>query len=441
MKRLILIILILCTLPAGDISAAEAAASTKPYIVVLRDDIGSVEAVAHVHARALGFQPDLLYQFALKGYAADLSDAAVTSLMSNPLVAFIESDRMASLAQAQPPQFISNGVRRIDGDESSTQSGDGMGAVNLNVAVIDDGMDATHPDLNVVGTTNCLKNPKNKVRASGPDPSGWHGTMVGGFIAAIDNDIGAVGVAPGARLWAAKACDNREGFCYDSEVICGLDWVIGMRMDADPTNDIAVANLSVSGPTKKDTGSCPASKGDAYHAAFCRTLASGVSIVAATGNDSIDFQNEVPAAYDEILAVTAMADNDGQPGGLGGNLNCLPEAVDDTAAFFSNFATLPEDAAHTVAAPGACISSTFPGGQYAVSSGTSFSTPLVAGTVALCIWSGPCAGLTPQQITQKIVNDAAAYNSVHPEYGFSGDPLNNPDPNKYYGFLIRAGLY
>jgi subtilisin family serine protease len=264
--------------------------------------------------------------------------------------------------------------------------------------------------------------------------------MVGGFIAAIDNEIGVVGVAPGASLWAAKVCDNKEGFCYNSEVICGLDWVIGMRMDADPTNDIAVANLSLGDPTKKDTGSCPASKNDAYHAAFCRTLASGVSIVAAAGNESTDLQNHTPSTYDEILAVTAMAEKDGEPGGLGGEFNCLPGEFDDTPATFSNFATTPEDQAHTVAAPGVCVVSTFPGGQYAQSSGTSFSTPFVTGTVALCIWSGPCAGLTPQQITQKIVSDAATYNTANPGYGFEGDPLR-PDGGKYYGYLIRAGLY
>lgn len=42
---------------------------------------------------------------------------------------------------------------------------------------------------------------------------------------------------------------------------------------------------------------------------------------------------------------------------------------------------------------------------------------------------------------QKIVADAAAYNQANPTYGFLGDPLHSPDPGKYYGYLIRAGLY
>jgi subtilisin len=67
----------------------------------------------------------------------------------------------------------------------------------------------------------------------------------------------------------------------------------------------------------------------------------------------------------------------------------------------------------------------------------------LAGTVALCLASGkkPCAGLTPGEIVAKIVADDRAYNLANPDYGFLGDPLHSPDPNKYYGFLIRAGLY
>ena len=72
--------------------------------------------------------------------------------------------------------------------------------------------------------------------------------------------------------------------------------------------------------------------------------------------------------------------------------------------------------------------------------GTSFSAPLASGTVALCIHSGACARLTSAQIVSKIVADAAAYNRANTGYGFQGDPLR-PLSGKYYGYLIRAGLY
>jgi subtilisin len=75
-----------------------------------------------------------------------------------------------------------------------------------------------------------------------------------------------------------------------------------------------------------------------------------------------------------------------------------------------------------------------------VLSGTSMAAPHVAGTVALCIYFGACAGLTPAQIIGKIRSDAAAYNTAHPGYGFTGDPLH-PLSGRYYGFLLRAALY
>jgi len=64
----------------------------------------------------------------------------------------------------------------------------------------------------------------------------------------------------------------------------------------------------------------------------------------------------------------------------------------------------------------------------------------VTGTVALCIASGPCAGLTPAQIIAKIVTDAQTYNTANPSYGFVGDLLR-PVAGRYYGYLIRAALY
>jgi subtilisin len=77
---------------------------------------------------------------------------------------------------------------------------------------------------------------------------------------------------------------------------------------------------------------------------------------------------------------------------------------------------------------------------YAYSTGTSMASPHVAGTVALCIYHGPCAGLTPKQIVAKIVTDARNVSLFAPSYGFQGDPLR-PISGKYYGYLIRAGLY
>jgi subtilisin len=446
LKRLWVIgVIVVASLCLG--AAEGAPPDAQPFIVVLNDGVTNPSAVARAHGKAFGFTPQLVYSHALRGYAATLPDSALAGISSRPEVKFLSEDGAVRAAQTQPPQATSFGVLRIHGDDSSTRSGNGKGEVNVNVAVIDDGIDVDHPDLNVRGLRDCLRSDRQK-----PDPFGdaryWHGTMVGGFIGALDNAIGRVGIAPGAALWGVRSLDD-AGHGFNSEIICGLDWVLSTRTDADPSNDIAVVNMSLGGPSGDDTGSCPASARDAYHAAHCAVIAAGVTIVAAAGNDGEDVLEQVPAAYDDVLTVTAMTDLDGRPGGLqpptgecSSQLNQFGPVVDDAAAFFSNFATLPEDQAHTVAAPGVCIASTYPGGLYSVGSGTSFASPLAAGTVALCVASGPCAGLTPRQVIQKIVADATAYNTAKKNagYGFRGDPLR-PISGKYYGYLIRAAQY
>jgi len=192
-----------------------------------------------------------------------------------------------------------------------------------------------------------------------------------------------------------------------------------------------------------DDGNCGLSNNDAVHLAICRSVAAGLTYVVAAGNDHDDFRSRIPAAYDEVLTATAMSDTDGIPGALGGpDTRCGTGFPDDVAAEFSNFATTSLDQAHTVAAPGVCVPSTYFDGALGHSSGTSFASPLVAGTVALCLYSGPCAGLTPAQIIRKIVADAASYSTTKQNlgYGFQGDPLR-PVTGTYYGYLIRAGSY
>ncbi|MGH3130886.1 MAG: S8 family serine peptidase [Gaiellaceae bacterium] len=418
MKRLLLgfAILVFGSLLVGSAGAAPA----ERYIVVLADgaDASAVEAE---HGGLSGVEIVHRYRHALNGYAAILPAAALDAIRADGRVLFVSPDREVRIAA----QSLPTGINRIDGDASSTLSGNGSGSVNVNVAVVDTGIDTSHPDLNVVGGQGCAP-------GLGYLDGNGHGTHVAGTIAAKDDANGVVGVAPGARLWAVKVLTD-AGVGLTSDIVCGIDWVTSTRTDGNSTNDIAVANMSLGGGGSDD-GNCGNSNNDAEHRAICNSVAAGVTYVVAAGNDGVDMRNSTPASYDEVLTVTAMADFNGLPGG-GAPKICRTD-VDDTYADFSNFATLAADQAHTIAAPGVCINSTWMLGGYNTISGTSMASPHVAGVAALCIATAGCTG-TPAQVISKLRADAQSYNQANAGYGFAGDP-RTPAGGRYYGYLTRA---
>lgn len=378
------------------------------YIVVVKAGYDG-RAVARDHARLAGADVLYTYRTALNGYAARLTPAGLAAVRADRRVAFVSADRTVhALTQTLP-----TGVNRIQGDASSTISGNGSGTVGTAVAVIDTGIDTSHPDLNVVGGKNCSTGQSYR------DGNG-HGTHVAGTIAAKDDGSGVVGMAPGAPLYAVRVLNNSGSGSWSS-VICGVNWVTANAA----SNGIRVANMSLGG--SGSDGSCASST---LHQAICNSVAAGVTYVVAAGNSNANFSSFVPAAYDQVLTVTAIADFNGAPGG-GSAATCRAD-VDDTAADFSNFTTSGSaDANHTIAAPGVCILSTWKGGGYNTISGTSMASPHVAGTAALCIWSGACTG-TPSQIITKLRSDAAAQPA---SYGFAGVS------GRYYGSLVYAGGY
>ena len=107
-------------------------------------------------------------------------------------VAYIEPDSKSKMFE----QTLPTGVNRIDGDLSQAKSGDGQGAVNTDIAILDTGISLNHPDLNVYKQSfSCW------CVSSAADGNG-HGSHVSGIAAAKDNTAGVVGLSPGARLWA-----------------------------------------------------------------------------------------------------------------------------------------------------------------------------------------------------------------------------------------------
>jgi subtilisin len=353
-----------CTL--GAILPAAAAAAAPPaqvvansYIVTLR--AGDPDSVAADHARSRGASVDHVYRSALRGYAAHMSAASASRVAADDRVASVVADQVVSI----DAQTLPTGINRIDGELSATASGNGSGAVNVDIAVIDTGIDTTHPDLNVVGGVNC-SNGKSYADGNG------HGTHVAGTAAAKDDGVGVVGVAPGARLWAVRVLDNRGSGSF-SAIICGIDWVTAHAGTID------VANMSLGG-TGTDTG-C---HDGAMHEALCASVGAGVTYAVAAGNESDNAANHVPAAYDEPITVSALADFDGQPGGLGA-ATCRADQ-DDTFADFSNYGADVD-----IIAPGVCILSTWTGGSYNTISGTSMATPHVTGAAGLYKSTHPTA--------------------------------------------------
>jgi subtilisin len=407
---------------------ALAAAGPSPYVVVYNNAVGDVAATTDGFEHSLGFAASFRYSSALKGFAAKLTNEQLNALRSNPHVAFVEPDITFTVAGWQAlasGESLPVGIRRI-GAATTTQVHSASGA---SVAELDTGIDLKNSDLNAVSGINCVKS-----GSSAQDDNG-HGTNVAGIIAAKDQGAGVTGVAPGTKLYAVKVL-ARSGQGTLSGILCGINWVTA---NASALN-IEVANMSLTGSGSNDNN-CGHSNNDAEHQAICASTAAGVTYVAAAGNSSASLASSVPAAYPEVLAVTAMTDTDGLPGGLGPK-SCVKGQTDDAYATYSNYAASPTDQAHTIAAPGTCVTSDALGGGTSTYYGTSQAAPHVAGALALCLSdggiAGPCAGLTPAQIIAKVRADAAA--NASSSNGFAGDPLR-PLSGKYFGYLVSAGGY
>ncbi len=364
------------------------------YIVQLAPSVRATAKVGTVAAdlgRAYGLRVSQVYDVAITGFAARIPAARLQQLMADPRVLSIEPDRVVTI-QAQT---LPTGIDRIDGELSSTISGNGSGTVNVDVAVLDTGIQTNHPDLNVVGGKNCSTGSSYK------DGHG-HGTHVAGTIAAKDNGSGVVGVAPGARLWAVRVLNN-QGSGTTSTILCGINWVTANA------GTIEVVNMSLGGSGSDST--CPGS--DAYHNAICNSVNAGVTYVVAAGNSAANANDFRPATYAEVITVSALADFNGQSGG-GGAATCRSD-VDDTLADFSNYGSDVD-----LIAPGVCIYSTYKGSTYATMSGTSMASPHVAGAAALYKANNP--GATPAQVKAALIA-AANFN-----WNNAGDPDGIKEP-------------
>lgn len=284
--------------------------------------------------------------------------------------------------------------QRIRANETSA-TGKGV-----NVAVLDTGVDYDHPDLkdNIVKgkktATEMVKKAVNfvkenvfgmKIESEIPEwnDENGHGTHVAGAIAAQDNDIGVVGVAPEADLYPVKVLGANGGGSM-SDIVDGIDWVA----NTDAHENIDLVNMSLGGASLPG----PSSEGKAIKRATNR----GVTFIVAAGNSTKKTQKKflwsTPAAFSDTITVSALGDTDGQPGGKGpdwswklplGRFNRkIIRQRDDEFAGFSNYGHVVD-----LIAPGVLNLSTFNKEyiQYERLSGTSMASPITTGAAALLV--------------------------------------------------------
>jgi aqualysin 1 len=319
-----------------------------------RDVKGATQHLERQH----GFKADQVFSQALRGFSARLTARQVAELEDDALVGYVEADGvMTAVAQVLPW-----GINTVNADVSPTAlAGNGSGSIdNVNIYIVDTGVDTRHADLNVVGHVNF---------AGGPNADcNGHGTHVAGTVAARDNTIDVVGVAPGAKITGVKVL-GCGGSGTTSGVIKGIDWVTANHVGR------SVANMSLGGGAST-----------ALDNAVRSSAASGVFYSLAAGNDGALACNSSPAragaGTDNGIVTTAAIDSS------------------DSEASWSNYGSCVD-----IWAPGVSVLSTRLKGGTVTYSGTSMAAPHVGGGGALYLATH---GVSPSAVETALKANAAS---------------------------------
>jgi subtilisin family serine protease len=259
----------------------------------------------------------------------------------------------------------------------------------VNVAVLDTGVDLTHPDLieNLIEGYNVI-NPKLP-----PTDDNGHGTHVAGIIAASNNAIGVVGVSPCAKIIPIKVL-NRMGAGRMDHVIEGI------KVAVDKGADLICMSLGTRNPL------------DEVLKAIKKAADSGVVCFVAAGNAGRTAQLLYPAAYDMTISIGAVDENS-----MRASFSCTGPNLDFVA-------------------PGVDIYSTVPVSSYAVMSGTSQAAPFACGVGALLLshhrMTKPGAKFKKEDYVKALSNNALTVENLDVKYAelgkrfFQGFGIINP---------------
>ncbi|MBM0065364.1 S8 family peptidase [Alkalicoccobacillus gibsonii] len=256
--------------------------------------------------------------------AVELDPEDVDALSEEAGISFIEEDIELSIQQTVPW-----GITRVQAPAVHNRGITGSG---VRVAILDSGISA-HSDLNIRGGASFVPGEPTTADLNG------HGTHVAGTVAALNNSIGVIGVAPNAELYAVKVL-GANGSGSVSGIAQGLEWAA--------TNNMHIANMSLGSDFPSST----------LERAVNYATSRDVLVIAATGNNgsgSVGY----PARYANAMAVGATDQN-------------------NRRANFSQYGTGID-----IVAPGVNVQSTYPGNRYVSMNGTSMATPHVAGAAAL----------------------------------------------------------
>ncbi|MCD9024488.1 S8 family serine peptidase [Cohnella silvisoli] len=277
----------------------------------------------------------------------DLDAAEISELSKDPNVTFVEKNEKISIQTIQISESTeasgqtSNSIEILPWGNVAVganlqQEGDLQGE-GIKVAVLDTGI-SSHPDLVIKGGVSFDTSSTNYTDNNG------HGTHVAGIIAAQQNTIGVVGIAPKVDLYGVKVLNDAGNGTY-AQVIQGIEWAID--------NNMNIISMSFSGTADSQ----------ALHQVISQAQQAGILLIAAAGNLGSGTETETyPALYPEVVSVGATTESNQRA-----NLSSTGDQLD-------------------IVAPGVNILSTYKDGGYTSLSGTSMAAPYVTGAAAV-VWS------------------------------------------------------